>query len=447
MVAVLREPILPQLQRFFRAAQAGSRSHHGFPVHDPQAYINQYEDWLRLDGPRRKDFGQYYTPPDMAGHLSQSFLAHYPPGPVIDPACGAGGLLIPVIRRRGWQAVYGADIDPVAVEVARMVAWLAAPSPPPWEALADQFSAQDSLLTPFPAAWPGAFAGVITNPPFRNAIRSPLPAEQRAAIRTRLSAWRGAADLAYAFLALAEDLLSPNGVAGFVLPRAALANRAAAPILARFEVLAATEWGCSDAFAEATVSVALLTLRRQASTTTSEALLPTLADRFEIAAGMTVAEAYDLIPFLREDANARDRRLLTTGLIEPNESQWGYLECRYLKGRWRHPAVDAESQTPPWLQRRLDRATRPKVVLAGLSRRLEAIADLNGVWLPAVGTWCITHPQDDPREIHRLAEGLNHPAASDEFRRQLGPTALSGGNITVTRPFLGSLSLELLGLS
>ncbi|MFB7896118.1 hypothetical protein ACFC1B_07285 [Streptomyces xiamenensis] len=110
---------------------------------------------------RRGELGSWYTPPELAAatvSLSLGLqLAQMPPGPesiwhinTIDPACGAGVFLLAAARYlsqelvcrlsvrpeeqvRMFQAalpqviedcVFGADIDPVAVDLSRAALWL-----------------------------------------------------------------------------------------------------------------------------------------------------------------------------------------------------------------------------------------------------------------------------------------------------------------------------------
>jgi hypothetical protein len=93
------------------------------------------------------------------------------------------------------------------------------------------------------------------------------------------------------------------------------------------------------------------------------------------------------------------------------------------------------------LVRRLAAARRPKVLVAGLSARLECFLDAAGEHVGAVSTYSIRHPADDVAALARLADHLNSDAVTKRFRAELGGAALGGGNITVQKRFLRDLPL------
>lgn len=56
---------------------------------------------------------------------------------------------------------------------------------------------------------------------------------------------------------------------------------------------------------------------------------------FEVSASMTTSDAYEIIDFISKfnENNEKDfKKLITTGLIDPNKCFWGIEKCRYLKG-------------------------------------------------------------------------------------------------------------------
>jgi hypothetical protein len=132
---------------------------------------------------------------------------------------------------------------------------------------------------------------------------------------------------------------------------------------------------------------------------------------------------------------------VTTGLIDPGVCHWGKRRCRYLGQVYRHPAVRASRLLPPNLRRRLARGRRPKIVVAGLSRRLECVVDEVGQLLGAVSTFAILDANDDIRALRRLADWLHGPDIHERFRHDLGANAVGGGDTVMTKAFLKSLPL------
>jgi hypothetical protein len=166
-----------------------------------------------------------------------------------------------------------------------------------------------------------------------------------------------------------------------------------------------------------------------------------LGDRFEVWAGMTAAEAYDLRPFVCESPQASRGKLVTTGLIDPGFCHWGHRRCRYLGRDYRLPAVRTSRLLTPSLRRRLVRSRRPKIIVAGLSRRLECVLDERGQLLGAVSTFAVLDPNDDVRVLRRLADWLHGPEVDERFRHDLGANAVGGGDTVMTKAFLKSLPM------
>ena len=186
-----------------------------------------------------------------------------------------------------------------------------------------------------------------------------------------------------------------------------------------------------------------------------------VADEFEVAASMTTGEAYRAVPFIQElpfsaaemvlrkgvgrfsltsDAMPQAGfHFITTGLIDPDCCQWESNRCRYLGRTLTQPwfLVAPEAlQTPGSLAKRIALAARPKILVAGLSARLECFLDAEAICLGAVSTYTITHPRNDVERLRKLCQLLLSAPATALFRSELGGNALGGGNITMKKSFL-----------
>lgn len=419
---------------------------------------------LELTPRQRKATGAYYTPPALVRLL----LDHALRGSMnnaLDPACGAGDFLIAVKDRLPCAQLVGVDIDLAAVARCRA----AVPG-------ADVYHA-DALLDPPGALRPASFDLVIGNPPFVNAIEGDLD-HLKQPLRARFPDVRGAADLAHYFLRQAIDLVRPGGRVALVLPRAILNSpaartiRANLPVHLRPNMIYAPE-RC-DFFPGAAVFVCLLVLgpepRCRVSTDADPATaqfhdVPTpigehwwaaaqgsvpceapdsrapLSSQFEVVASMTAGEAYDVLPHLVESEFGPGMKFTTTGLIDPRRCLWGARRCRYLRQDFRFPRVP-ELTTPglsPSLTRRLALARRPKILIAGLARRIEAFLDAAGEHLGAVSTFSISHPKDDVPALGELLDHLLSPGVSIDFVRSLGANGMRGRHITMKRSYLRAL--------
>jgi SAM-dependent methyltransferase len=448
---------------------------------------------------RRRRAGTHYTPTGLVDRLTDVTLQPLTaratqPGEltrlrIVDPACGAGGFLLAAAGRLARRAaelgvpaapalrrtivsdcVVGTDIDPNAVLIARrrLADWAGTSVDVPNVHRTDAFEFDWTGGGPAPA-----IDAVLMNPPFLNAIASHLAESTKQKLRARFPAVGGTADLAYYFIALAAELVAArHGRIGMVVPRAVLAAPAAAAL--RRELT--PEWidlpNAATVGFDADVAVAAVVIgdgppqtgpvdaprpiaipadgnwwsalddasrSARGADAGGHAAGPILP--FELAASLIVADAYTIRPWIVDDASAgAGPKLVTTGLIDPDRCLWGERTCRYLRRRFGHPriAVPPDANPPAALLRRLARAARPKVLIAGLAKRPEAWLDAEGESVGAVSTLTVTHADDDVAALRRLTDELNSDAAAGRLRARLGATALSGGNITVTKAFIRS---------
>ena len=65
----------------------------------------------------RKDFGQFFTPPDLSIKMLEKFENN--DGTILDPCCGSGNLLAAAIFA-GFKPdnIYGIEIDPDILQIA-----------------------------------------------------------------------------------------------------------------------------------------------------------------------------------------------------------------------------------------------------------------------------------------------------------------------------------------
>ena len=405
---------------------------------------------------------------------------------VLDPACGAGVFLeASAARLFDWlriasppktnhrrlraeiagRCLFGIDRDETAVILTRAALGIEAD---------DHLHRGDSLLDSTP--WPDRkFDVVVGNPPFANAIEGLVDPATKTTLARRYPELRGTADLAFYFLAAAHQFAAEDGAVGLVLPRAVLSAPAASKLRERLLrerppafLHAPTE---HLLFSGANVFVTLVVLRQgrgclipvdddslrrieidsenwwraihRTPKVASEDDVSTVGELFEVHASMTAGEAYTLIPFIKEGDEALRLRFVTTGLIDPGVCHWGNKVCRYLGKRFQKPTISSKS-LPEGLSRRVARMRRPKVLVAGLSTRVEAFLDEKGDYLGAVSTYSLIHPKDDVEVLRELCDQLNSDEAADRLRQELGATALGGGRITLTKRFLKGLPVSAL---
>jgi hypothetical protein len=125
--------------------------------------------------------------------------------------------------------------------------------------------------------------------------------------------------------------------------------------------------------------------------------------------------------------------LITCGLIEPNECWWGRRTVRFAKQKFAAPRVDLRSLSPS-LQQWADRRLVPKILIANQTRRIEAVIDRDGAWLPSVPViTCTTARLDDVAAVLHSDEATEwvryHAAGSGPSATSVRPTARSLASI------------------
>ena len=348
--------------------------------------------------------------------------------------------------------------------------------------------ASSPQLEPFD--WRAAFgdAGfdvVVGNPPY---VDSETLVRERPSLREycrqRYASARGNWDLFCPFIELALCLLREGGMHGFVVPnRLASADYAqhTRALLARHHLRWLGDYASASPFDAATYPLAyavehgatgareLVRFERidehgvdacnmptdafgsdgwplgDATAAADYAALsarwPPLGESATVLGAATVAEAYALVRLLCDEAtpNDTDLRVINSGTIDPFQSLWGDKRMRYLGARFRCPVVRAEVQAalPP---RRLEQARMPKVIVAGMTKQLEALADTEGRLLAAKST-TIVLPRD-PRDVPYLEAVLNSRLMSHLMRTRFSGLAMAGGYLRIGPPQLRRLPVR-----
>ncbi len=425
------------------------------------------------------------------------FARESQPVSVFDPACGCGAFLVAAIqhlREGAIEQVFGIDIDPVAAELCRVAIALQTGDFEKFRQLERQIRCCDAIAED-PAnllaklGVTDGFDVILTNPPFVNAIENASSRSYRSDLSAIHPLVKGAADYSSYFLSQSIRLVRPEGTIGIILPRASLNAPSLADLRANLPDHLAPNLivtpHAANLFPGAQVFICALVLGdgnicRVASTLNLEdvrvadlistnwwevvhrhrtrqplqaftevaphrvaqARSSTIDSDFEVHASMTAADAYDVRALIQDRSLGSGQKLVTTGLIDPGVCKWGSKPCRYLGRDFNYPRVIASRQATISLRRRLERSRRPKLIVAGLSKRIECFVDDKGEFIGAVSTYSIFHPTDDVQALKRLAATLLSPDATRHFVQQLGGNAMGGGNTTMKREFLRKFPLR-----
>jgi SAM-dependent methyltransferase len=379
---------------------------------------------------QRKLLGAWYTPPQLVDAVVSEVRRGFAPRTVLDPACGDGRFLAPFADS---ATVTGIDIDP-------------ATSRTHGDSLSIDWGEQQ-------------FDAVVGNPPFLNQLASSTSRGGR-------SKYGGGpyADSAAEFLSLAIRLTRPGGRVGLVLPLSMLSTRDVKAIRDDVSRRAALRWmwWSTTLMFDASVRVwAGVWEVGGVQGAISRAYGPHFEARPEIAmpaqwAGLiadTVEVPHDgpvLGDIASFTADFRDQYyglvgavsdrgegppLITSGLIEPNECWWGRRSVRFAKQTFTAPRVDVTSLSPA-LQRWAAQRLVPKILIANQTRRIEAIIDRDGSWLPSVPViTCTTDRLDE------VAAVLHSDAATEWVRYHAAGSGLSATAVRLTARLLASIPL------
>lgn len=393
--------------------------------------------------------GAWYTPEPLVNRLAEWVTAGARPRDdgrplrVIDPACGDGRLLTAVADRLHAAGLaveaIGCDIDPTAsaaITDTRIRCVTGDALGLDWSGL----GLDDADL-------------VIANPPFLSQMAS-------ATTRGAASGRGGGpyADAAMEFCCLAVDLCRDGGRVALVLPQSVLAARDAGPLRAVVERRACPVWwwwepghhfdaqvhvclagfevgraGASPSGPDGPLWNGVITERLGVPVVPPLATNGTIGDRARVGANFR-DEYYALVPAVDDGGDGPP--LVTSGLIDPGVCHWGGIPVRFAGRRLARPTVDVarlDGRFVTWAERLLV----PKVLVAAQTRVIEAVADVDGRWIPGVPVISvIPNGDDDPASI---AAVLTSPVASATAWWERAGTGLSPGAMRLSPASVASL--------
>lgn len=333
----------------------------------------------------------------------------------------------------------------------------------------------------------GGFDAVIGNPPYVN-IRL-LTRHHGSAVKDYLrdnyNCASGAYDLYVLFIELALRLLRPGGICGMIVPNklASLdyARNCRAMLLREATLLTVADLSDSRVFPEASVYPYVVIWQKQPAPADHhiavvetkevgrlsqvlpvrhvaqrellaqrswhlhgsldvESRVPTcpLGEVAEIHSGTTGFDAARIAALLRDgptDDGKPGFPFVVTGNVDRYAVRIG--EVRFMRQRWVHPLLpdDPGELTPA--KRRLFRGA--KILVAGMSRRLEAAWDPGGLAL-GVQLYAVV-PKIDPYYLLAL---LNSKLLSHLFRLRFQAKRLAGGYLAVNKSQLAALPIRTL---
>ena len=385
---------------------------------------------------QRKTGGIFYTPDHIVRYIVDRTLGGYlreheaklsrhgyraflRSVKVLDPACGAGAFLVHVFdfllaeyrrvdaalndrvpadeyaRRILRENIYGVDLNSESVQLSKQNLWLRSGIKEDMRAELDGTIKCGNSLIEDPAVagchafrWPekfpevmgaGGFDVIVGNPPYVNARR--IPETDKTYLRQHYPQLSGAFDLYVAFLLRGQQLVKEHGRYGWIVPNKFLVAdyaRRARDFLASGARTTVVDVSTLGVFSRVGVYPVIL-LGRQGNSRGSAgpaatapvsrtARHPTLADRgFRINAGTTGFTAHAIKGLLNEE----DRGIPFAVSGSVDRYRLDTSSVRYLKDWYTNPHLELGSPVVAPSKYRFWQS--PKIVIAGLTKRIEAV--------------------------------------------------------------------------
>jgi Eco57I restriction-modification methylase len=408
---------------------------------------------------------------------------------VLDPACGSGAFLTHVLdvllaehqrvgavlhdsvpageyaRQILRRSIYGVDLSEESVQITKQILSLKSGITDDKPAGLDGTIKCGNSLIEDPAfagprafSWPGQFpevmaAGgfdiVVGNPPYVNART--INKADKTYLREHYPQLRGAYDLYVAFLLRGRQLLNEQGRYGWIVPNKFLVADYARPardFLANDSLTRVVDVSTDEVFRRIGVYPVILFGQRGSTgggvEITARAPVPapvpvpgrswpTLADRgFQLNAGTTGFAAQAIKGLLNEDN--RGIPFAVSGSI--NRYELDTSSVRYMKDRYTHPHVELDSPIVAASKYRFWQA--PKIVIAGLTRRIEAVYVDRPLAL-GVGAYGIYHLAG--YEPYAVTAVLNSAFMSSYLRAAFHGKQLAGGYLAINKSTIEQLPM------
>ena len=340
----------------------------------------------------------------------------------------------------------------------------------------DMFN-QNSAASFFDADWmfgiKDGFDIVIANPPYIDSetMERTMP-EMRRIYRELYSTASGNWDMFIVFIEKGNRLLKNNGVQSYIVPNKLVAAKYADSLrsfMAQQNIFIIRDYGSVPVF-EAFVYPCVFVLSKQVNDkpVKFETMLnlsnidsshivdrkifnrDTLWDKYfidtdklniilsvsshkclsevvsQICGSATVAEAYLVKEVLIDEYKNGNLKFINTGTIDKYTSLWGIRDTQYIKGRYHTPSI-SKTSLQHISDRRLAQSVSNKIIVAGMSKEIEAYYD-EGEYLAGKSTTIIL---DDSTKLKLIYAILNSKLLTFWLRINFNSLKMSGGFINV----------------
>jgi hypothetical protein len=166
-----------------------------------------------------------------------------------------------------------------------------------------------------------------------------------------------------------------------------------------------------------------------------QATFEPLSKSADVHGAATVADAYKMAPLIADGGSDETGawRIVNSGTIDRYTVLWGYRRMRYLGQSFLRPTLGRDAE---FSATRLRQADTPKIIIAGMTRRLECVVDVDGALLAAKSTTVIEGAEADLRWLVGI---LNSRLISFYYLSVFGGDRLQGGYLRIGPPQVRTL--------
>ncbi|MFX1465459.1 MAG: Eco57I restriction-modification methylase domain-containing protein [Promethearchaeota archaeon] len=166
----------------------------------------------------------------------------------------------------------------------------------------------------------------------------------------------------------------------------------------------------------------------------------------KIVGAASVSEAYKIKEILKETSESEFDQsnlvFVNTGTIDRYNLLWGILPTRYIKKTYRKPIVRS-SDLRNISEKRLNESTSQKIIIAGITLRLEAIYDPG--YLVAGKSTILVRPKD--LDLKFLTACINSKLISFVYRELFESLSLHGGYLRIGPPQISRIPIRRINFS
>jgi hypothetical protein len=172
----------------------------------------------------------------------------------------------------------------------------------------------------------------------------------------------------------------------------------------------------------------------------------TLRQHGKVVGAASVSEAYQIKEFLKESEESEfDQSYLAfinTGTIDRYNVLWGILPTRYIKETYCKPII-RRNDLRNISEKRLNESISEKIIIAGITLRLEAIYDPG--YLVAGKSTILVHPTD--LDLKFLTACINSKLISFIYRELFESLSLQGGYLRIGPPQISRIPIRCINFS